>query len=92
MDEEIWQEHVYILEKAPGFGFGIAISGGKDNPNAQNGDPSIIISDVVRGGPAFDKLKYVWLIEKRFLRYFKLCLKISDQSVCTWAYCWFLPL
>ena len=57
MEEAIWQEHVYILEKAIGVGFGIAISGGKDNPGVQTGDPSIVISDVIKGGPAFDKLK-----------------------------------
>ena len=57
MEETITQEHVYILEKAPGVGFGIAISGGRDNPGVSSGDPSIVISDVIRGGPAFDKLK-----------------------------------
>uniref|UniRef100_H2ZLR5 Tight junction protein ZO-2 n=1 Tax=Ciona savignyi TaxID=51511 RepID=H2ZLR5_CIOSA len=57
MDELIWQEHTYVLEKAPGVGFGIAISGGRDNPGAQSGDTSIILSDVVKQGPAFDKLK-----------------------------------
>ncbi|XP_076812481.1 tight junction protein ZO-1-like isoform X3 [Clavelina lepadiformis] len=57
MDEVIFQEHAYVLEKAPGVGFGIAISGGRDNPGAQTGDTSIIISDVVRGGPAFERLK-----------------------------------
>lgn len=57
MDEEIWQDHVFVLEKAPGVGFGIAISGGKDNPSSASGD-SIIISDVVKGGPAFNRLKY----------------------------------
>jgi len=48
-----------VLEKAPGVGFGIAISGGKDNPGVQTGDPSIIISDVIKSGPAFDRIKYV---------------------------------
>uniref|UniRef100_A0A4W3I7F4 Tight junction protein 2a (zona occludens 2) n=1 Tax=Callorhinchus milii TaxID=7868 RepID=A0A4W3I7F4_CALMI len=33
-------------------GFGIAVSGGKDNPNFENGETSIIISDVLEGGPA----------------------------------------
>uniref|UniRef100_A0A8C5JQA8 Tight junction protein 1 n=1 Tax=Junco hyemalis TaxID=40217 RepID=A0A8C5JQA8_JUNHY len=38
--------------KAPGFGFGIAISGGRDNPHFQSGETSIVISDVLKGGPA----------------------------------------
>ncbi|KAI4829799.1 hypothetical protein KUCAC02_001464 [Chaenocephalus aceratus] len=35
-----------------GFGFGIAISGGRDNPHFQSGETSIVISDVLKGGPA----------------------------------------
>ncbi|KAH0619819.1 hypothetical protein JD844_014126 [Phrynosoma platyrhinos] len=38
--------------EAPGFGFGIAISGGRDNPHFQSGETSIVISDVLKGGPA----------------------------------------
>uniref|UniRef100_A0A673W0Y4 Tight junction protein 2 n=1 Tax=Salmo trutta TaxID=8032 RepID=A0A673W0Y4_SALTR len=34
------------------MGFGIAVSGGRDNPNADNGEMSIIVSDVLQGGPA----------------------------------------
>uniref|UniRef100_A0A8C7ZQS7 Tight junction protein 1a n=1 Tax=Oryzias sinensis TaxID=183150 RepID=A0A8C7ZQS7_9TELE len=37
---------------AAGFGFGIAISGGRDNPHFQSGETSIVISDVLKGGPA----------------------------------------
>lgn len=40
------------LHRAPGFGFGIAISGGRDNPHFQSGETSIVISDVLKGGPA----------------------------------------
>uniref|UniRef100_A0A493TCK0 Tight junction protein 1 n=1 Tax=Anas platyrhynchos platyrhynchos TaxID=8840 RepID=A0A493TCK0_ANAPP len=40
------------LDHAPGFGFGIAISGGRDNPHFQSGETSIVISDVLKGGPA----------------------------------------
>ena len=40
----------------PGYGFGIAVSGGIDNPHFANGDPSIAISDVIGGGPAEGKL------------------------------------
>jgi len=57
MEETITQEHTFVLERAPGVGYGIAISGGKDNPGVHTGDPSIVISDVIRSGPAFDKLK-----------------------------------
>lgn len=57
MDEMIWQEHTYDIEKMPDVGFGIAISGGRDNPGYHSGDTSIIISDVVKHGPAFNKLQ-----------------------------------
>ncbi|XP_016373283.1 tight junction protein ZO-1-like isoform X7 [Sinocyclocheilus rhinocerous] len=40
------------VSQAPGFGFGIAISGGRDNPHFQSGETSIVISDVLKGGPA----------------------------------------
>ncbi|MGH0156105.1 UNVERIFIED_CONTAM: hypothetical protein FKN15_060795 [Acipenser sinensis] len=38
-------------------GFGIAVSGGWDKPNPSSGDPAVIISDVVRGGPAMGRLQ-----------------------------------
>ncbi|WAR29516.1 ZO2-like protein, partial [Mya arenaria] len=41
----------------PGFGFGIAVSGGRDNPHFANGDPSIAISDVLKAGPAEGRLQ-----------------------------------
>lgn len=44
--------HLCFSVKAPGFGFGIAISGGRDNPHFQSGETSIVISDVLKGGPA----------------------------------------
>lgn len=34
------------------MGFGIAVSGGRDNPNIDSGETSIIVSDVLQGGPA----------------------------------------
>ncbi|XP_015273734.1 PREDICTED: tight junction protein ZO-3-like, partial [Gekko japonicus] len=40
----------------PRKGFGIAISGGRDRPSNFDGDTSIIISDVVPGGPADGRL------------------------------------
>uniref|UniRef100_A0A671NFC0 Tight junction protein ZO-1-like n=1 Tax=Sinocyclocheilus anshuiensis TaxID=1608454 RepID=A0A671NFC0_9TELE len=47
----IWEQHTVTLHRAPGFGFGIAISGGRDNPHFQSGETSIVISDVLKGGP-----------------------------------------
>jgi len=43
----------------PSFGFGIAVSGGRDNPHFANGDPSIAVSDVLKAGPAEGLLQYV---------------------------------
>lgn len=40
----------------PNYGFGIAVTGGKDNPQFVNGDPAIVVSDVLKGGPADGKL------------------------------------
>lgn len=34
------------------MGFGIAVSGGRDNPNEDSGETSIVVSDVLQGGPA----------------------------------------
>ncbi|XP_041444261.1 tight junction protein ZO-1 isoform X6 [Xenopus laevis] len=48
----IWEQQTVTLNRAPGFGFGIAISGGRDNPHFQSGETSIVISDVLKGGPA----------------------------------------
>merc|ERR1719192_1967055 len=52
----IWEYHQVLLERVPGYGFGIAVSGGRDNPHFTNGDPSIAISDVLKAGPAEAKL------------------------------------
>ena len=41
----------------PSFGFGIAVSGGRDNPHFASGEPSIAISDVLTAGPAEAKLQ-----------------------------------
>ncbi|XP_064596394.1 tight junction protein ZO-1-like [Liolophura sinensis] len=56
-DNVIWETHKILLARVPGFGFGIAISGGRDNPHFANGDPSIAISDVLKAGPAEGKLQ-----------------------------------
>lgn len=51
----------FVKFQAPSIGFGIGVSGGRDNPHfvsAQEnhyivGDPSIIVTDVIVNGPAF---------------------------------------
>lgn len=45
------------VTRVPGYGFGIAVSGGRDNPHFANGDPSIAVSDVLKGGPAEERLQ-----------------------------------
>lgn len=40
----------------PKFGFGFAISGGKDKPNPDNGDTTVVVSDVLPNGPAMGRL------------------------------------
>ncbi|CAH1790048.1 unnamed protein product [Owenia fusiformis] len=51
-----WETHSVTLTRVPSFGFGIAVSGGRDNPHFANGDPAIAISDVLKRGPAEGKL------------------------------------
>ncbi|XP_049776224.1 tight junction protein ZO-1 isoform X5 [Schistocerca cancellata] len=52
-----WEFHQVTLTRVPGYGFGIAVSGGRDNPHFANGDPAIAISDVLKAGPAEGKLQ-----------------------------------
>uniref|UniRef100_A0A8D8RSA4 Tight junction protein ZO-1 n=1 Tax=Cacopsylla melanoneura TaxID=428564 RepID=A0A8D8RSA4_9HEMI len=52
----VWTFHDVTLNRVPGYGFGIAVSGGRDNPHFTNGDPAIAISDVLKAGPAEGKL------------------------------------
>ncbi|KAM6468336.1 tight junction protein 2 isoform 1-T1 [Liasis olivaceus] len=52
MEELIWEEYTVTLQKDSKRGFGIAVSGGRDNPHFQNGETSIVVSDVLAGGPA----------------------------------------
>jgi len=47
----------YELKRNPLYGLGFAISGGVDNPATLTGDTSIIVSDVIKGGPAWNKLQ-----------------------------------
>nr|XP_034802744.1 tight junction protein ZO-3 isoform X3 [Pan paniscus] len=48
----IWEQHTATLSKDPRRGFGIAISGGRDRPGG-----SMVVSDVVPGGPAEGRLQ-----------------------------------
>uniref|UniRef100_A0A4W6FK85 Tight junction protein 2a (zona occludens 2) n=1 Tax=Lates calcarifer TaxID=8187 RepID=A0A4W6FK85_LATCA len=41
-----------FVSQDPKMGFGIAVSGGRDNPNEESGETSIVVSDVLQGGPA----------------------------------------
>ncbi|VDM45101.1 unnamed protein product [Toxocara canis] len=40
-------------KEVPTVGFGIAVSGGLDNPHFTSGDPAVVVSDVVPSGPAW---------------------------------------
>ncbi|XP_028836722.1 tight junction protein ZO-2a isoform X2 [Denticeps clupeoides] len=52
MEETVWEQYTVTLQRDSKMGFGIAVSGGRDNPNEDNGEISIMISDVLQGGPA----------------------------------------
>ncbi|RCN35506.1 PDZ/DHR/GLGF domain protein [Ancylostoma caninum] len=45
------------MVQAVTLGFGIAVSGGRDNPHFTSGDPAVVISDVVPNGPAWGLLQ-----------------------------------
>ncbi|KAL6063149.1 hypothetical protein STEG23_037801 [Scotinomys teguina] len=48
----IWEQHTATLHKDPRRGFGIAVSGGHDRTSG-----SVVVSDVVPGGPAQGRLQ-----------------------------------
>ncbi|XP_065163753.1 tight junction protein ZO-1 isoform X5 [Atheta coriaria] len=50
--ERGWEFKQITVTRVPGYGFGIAVSGGRDNPHFASGDPSIAVSDVLASGPA----------------------------------------
>uniref|UniRef100_A0A8C1RQB7 Tight junction protein 2b (zona occludens 2) n=1 Tax=Cyprinus carpio TaxID=7962 RepID=A0A8C1RQB7_CYPCA len=52
MEETVWEQYTVTLQRDSKMGFGIAVSGGRDNPNVETGEMSIIVSDVLPGGPA----------------------------------------
>ncbi|KAG9480664.1 hypothetical protein GDO78_012239 [Eleutherodactylus coqui] len=53
----IWEQYTITLTRDPRRGFGIAVSGGRDRPSRTDGDNAVIVSDVVRGGPADGRLQ-----------------------------------
>ncbi|KAM9331499.1 tight junction protein 2-like [Gastrophryne carolinensis] len=57
MEDSVWEQYTVTLQRDPKKGFGIAVSGGRDNPHFNNGDNSIVISDVLQGGPADGRLQ-----------------------------------
>ncbi|XP_073685134.1 tight junction protein ZO-2a isoform X2 [Garra rufa] len=52
MEETVWEQYTVTLQRDSKMGFGLAVSGGRDNPNEENGETSIVVSDVLQGGPA----------------------------------------
>ncbi|XP_034566881.1 tight junction protein ZO-3 isoform X2 [Notolabrus celidotus] len=52
----IWEQHTITLSKDSKVGFGFAISGGKDKPHPDNGDTTVVVSDVLPNGPAMGRL------------------------------------
>lgn len=66
------------------MGFGIAVSGGRDNPNEDTGETSIVVSDVLQGGPADGLLLYVpfvilWFYSKETNSKINLLTKQLDK-------------
>eukprot|EP00794_Sanderia_malayensis_P016596 gene16596-18285_t len=56
--DNMWETKTVIIEKTvPNKGFGIAISGGRDNPHFKTGSTAIIVSDIVPGSPSDGLLK-----------------------------------
>ncbi len=52
MEETVWEQYTVTLQRDSKLGFGIAVSGGWDNPNEERSETSIVVSDVLQGGPA----------------------------------------
>ncbi|KAK7912754.1 hypothetical protein WMY93_012965 [Mugilogobius chulae] len=48
MEETVWEQYTVTLQRDPKMGFGMAVSGGRDNPNVDSGETSIMVSDVLQ--------------------------------------------
>merc|ERR1712226_388755 len=58
ISDDDWEFTSVVLEKSSTRqGFGIAISGGKDNPHFKTGDTSILVTDIIKGSPADGTLR-----------------------------------
>uniref|UniRef100_A0A3P8TS05 Tight junction protein 2a (zona occludens 2) n=1 Tax=Amphiprion percula TaxID=161767 RepID=A0A3P8TS05_AMPPE len=75
MEETVWEQYTVTLQRDPKMGFGIAVSGGRDNPNEDSGETSIVVSDVLQGGPADGLLLWV-----PFLLFFIVLIPQKDQK------------
>uniref|UniRef100_A0ABM0LZP6 Tight junction protein ZO-1 n=2 Tax=Saccoglossus kowalevskii TaxID=10224 RepID=A0ABM0LZP6_SACKO len=76
----VWEQYTVVLDRKPAFGFGIAVSGGIDNPHFTSGETSIVISDVLSGGPAEAKLKVndrVIMVNNRSMENVEHCDAVS---------------
>uniref|UniRef100_A0A672JPQ4 Tight junction protein 2a (zona occludens 2) n=1 Tax=Salarias fasciatus TaxID=181472 RepID=A0A672JPQ4_SALFA len=51
MEGTFYTRSLFSCRQDPKMGFGIAVSGGRDNPNEDSGETSIVVSDVLQGGP-----------------------------------------
>ena len=58
LDSERVKVYLNLLQANARQGFGIAVSGGKDNPHFKSGDISIVVSDIVPGSPADGLLRW----------------------------------
>uniref|UniRef100_A0A3P8RG47 Tight junction protein 2a (zona occludens 2) n=1 Tax=Astatotilapia calliptera TaxID=8154 RepID=A0A3P8RG47_ASTCA len=87
MEETVWEQYTVTLHRDSKMGFGIAVSGGRDNPNEDTGETSIVVSDVLQGGPADGLLLYVpfnllfTLGIRIFLNWICLCFYGKIQTV-----------
>ncbi|KAL7302131.1 hypothetical protein TKK_0005356 [Trichogramma kaykai] len=77
LGEAAWEIHQVVVTRVPGYGFGIAVSGGRDNPHFTNGDPAIAVSDVLKSGPAEGKLR----VNDRIISANGLSLEGADYGV-----------
>lgn len=75
-----WEYHNVTLSRVPGYGFGIAISGGRDNPHFVHGDPSIAISDVLKAGPAEGRLQWVFFLPLKSHIFLNLLSRLSANT------------
>lgn len=57
LDKIVWETRHVMIERKPGVGFGMAVSGGIDNPHFTSGETSIAVSKVLKKGPADGKLR-----------------------------------